>query len=736
MHLVKWFRKNMTKLMAIFVILIMVAFVMPSLLNQLAKPRMGGAGSAMWLYGKDKEITINDIRQATAELAVLRGLYVNEFLIRQQDLRLIFLGRLLFPEPDGAARLSDAIKNVSFRSQFYISFSKIDDFFAQTRGRSELFWILLKSEAKRAGCAVFPEQAGEILSRLISQVTNNQMDAATAVNRICSANNMTDQQGLAAFADVLSIIIYSKVVSDVENVTEPQLENVFARLKEKINAEFVPFRAEDFLIKVSEPDETQITAQFEKYKNYLPGEIADDNPYGFGYKFGPRVSLDYIIVKLEDVKKLVAMPTEEDAENYYQLHLDEFTQQVATDANDPNSGTVVRQRSYAEVAAIIKDILYTQKVRSQSMKILGRAVEQAEADFESLDFEKASTEEFKSKAGDYGTSAQVASKEYNIKIYTGRTALLSAGEIQSNKYLGSLLMAGRSRIPVGFARLVFAVKELGDEASKLGPFDTPMPKMYVSVGPLTDAAGSIAAMVRVVETANSAASESIGLNYQKNLPEIAESAETEEKTFVLRDVVAKDCKRFEAMKIARKTAEEFLGTAKKQSWDAALQKVNASYGKKDDTKTDKKTFEMQTWNDRNRVLQTDIEMTKMKVSDMPGTKNVINESIIYAGLVDVFYKQFENMQVTKEELPVIIEFKPRLSCYAVKSLTCASGTTGEYEQIRQQLAFQQDYVDSQSIAIEHFMPDNILKRLNLRPAQPVQEPNKPAGPNNLNGENQ
>ena len=54
MHLVKWIRRNMNKLMAIFVIVIMVAFIMPSVLQQLAKPRMRGRDNAMWLYGKDK----------------------------------------------------------------------------------------------------------------------------------------------------------------------------------------------------------------------------------------------------------------------------------------------------------------------------------------------------------------------------------------------------------------------------------------------------------------------------------------------------------------------------------------------------------------------------------------------------------------------------------------------------------------------------------------------------------
>ncbi len=733
MHLVKWIRKNMSKLMAVFVILIMIAFIMPSVLNQLAKPRMRGAESAMWLYGTDKKITVDDVRQATAELAVLRGLYANEFLLRQQDLKMIFLGQVLFPESSQAVGLSNEIKKLSLQNQFYIDLSKIDDFFSQARGRPELFWILLKAEARNAGCIVLPEQASGLLSKLISQVTNNQEDAAVVVKRVCLTNNMSDEQGLAAFADVLSVIVYARIVGDAENITEAQLENTFARLKEKINIEFVAFNAEDFLDKVSEPDDEQIAAQFEKYKNYLPGTITDDNPYGFGYKLMPRVAMDYTIVKLEDVKKLVARPTEEEAEDYYQHNLERFTEQVPVDANDPNSKTETRQKSYAQMADIIKEGLYAQKVSSEATKILNKVVEQAEAGLESLDFEKASLEEFKSKAGDYKAPAESASKEYNIKIYTGRTALLSAEEIQTNQHLGSLAMAGQSRIPVRLTRLAFAVKQLGDEASKLGPFDPAVPKMYVTFGPLANTMNDIMAIVRVVEAADSAVPADIGFSYQKNLPEILESSGKQDKTFVLKDVVAKDCKKIQGLKVAEQTAKEFLETVKKQSWDAALEKINASYGKKTGSEPNKKTFAIQTWNDRSRVSQMDIEVTKMKASGLPGLTNLVNQSVIYGKLMDTFYRRYEDMQTKNEKPPIIINFEPQFSCYAVKSLTCTFGTIENYEKLRQQLAFQQDYIDSQSMAIEHFMPDNILKRLNLRPAR---EPNKPADSNNANGENQ
>jgi len=50
MHLVKWIRKNERKLMAVVVILIMIAFVGGTALQQLLK-HMGGGNRAAFYYG-------------------------------------------------------------------------------------------------------------------------------------------------------------------------------------------------------------------------------------------------------------------------------------------------------------------------------------------------------------------------------------------------------------------------------------------------------------------------------------------------------------------------------------------------------------------------------------------------------------------------------------------------------------------------------------------------------------
>jgi hypothetical protein len=126
-------------------------------------------------------------------------------------------------------------------------------------------------------------------------------------------------------------------------------------------------------------------------------------------------------------------------------------------------------------------------------------------------------------------------------------------------------------------------------------------------------------------------------------------------------------------------------------------------------------------------------MIKMRIAGSASAENMLNQAIIYGKFVDTFYSKYEDMQAKNEKPPTCIKFEPQFSCYAVKSLSCSSVTTDEYQKARQQLAFQQDYIDSQSMAIEHFMPNNIMKRINLRP---VKEPNKPGDSNETNaGEN-
>ena len=47
------------------------------------------------------------------------------------------------------------------------------------------------------------------------------------------------------------------------------------------------------------------------------GMPAKSNPFGFGYKLPDRVQLEYVALKLQDVKGIVKAPTAEEAESFY-----------------------------------------------------------------------------------------------------------------------------------------------------------------------------------------------------------------------------------------------------------------------------------------------------------------------------------------------------------------------------------------------------------------------------------
>jgi len=731
MHLVKWIRKNMGKLMAIFVIVIMIAFIMPSLLNELSKPRYGGQRNAMYTYGDGKAITAQDLQNASAQLQALRGLMVDRLLPALGDLRSVLLGQLLFPESENAAAMSDELKNAVMQSGLRINPTTIDEFFKQSRGRAELFFILLRSQAESAGCAVTPEMAGNTLKSVIPQMTNNQIDAATLVKQISMSTGMSDEQILKTFADVLTIMAYSRIVTDTENITVSQLENTYARMNERMDVNFVQFAASDFQDKAAQPSDAQIAGQFEKFKNSTPGVITEENPIGFGYKLPARVALDYMLVKIDDVKKNVALPTEEEVEEFYRQNLDRapITIEVPKDPNDPNSGMVKKQRPYAEVADMIKKGLHARKVNAQGTKILSQAIEQADSGFESIDFEKATLETLKAKAGDYAAVAQAVSKENNVKVYTGRTGLLTAADIQAGNDLSGLMMAGQSRTPTRLVKLVFAVNQLGDESSKLGPFEPAAPKMFVSVGPLSDMTGSVIAVVRVVDAVKSQSPESIDFGYVKNLPNINEPNAAEEK-FVLKDDVIKDCKELAAAQIAEKAAKEFFEMVKSDGWDSAIVKINAQYGKKNAADPNAKTFDIRKMNNVKRVSAMDVELTKLRVAGMMGAEGVVDQSVMYGKLIDTFFEKHQNIRAGKEQLPVMLEFAPKLSFYVINSIKAdAPGTVEEFNSIRQQMAMQEDFIDAQSAAFSFFMPDNITARANL---QTVGE-EKSADANDANG---
>ena len=249
MHLVKWTRKNMQKIMVFVIIFCMVSFVIGSVGLKLIVGIFGGNNQLIATYGEQQKIKSPDFIQAQNELDVLRMLMADRLLMAQSGSGTTgpLLVHLLFPDSEFAGQIAPQMKQAVQQGQLPISQGELDDFFQQHPERPEIVWLLLKDEAHQAGFAVADESAGQTLRYVVPQMTGNQLDAAGLVNQIISRNNITEGQILRILSDLMSVMAYAEKVMDSQAVTINQVRAALGRSKERIDAEFVKIQAEPLI---------------------------------------------------------------------------------------------------------------------------------------------------------------------------------------------------------------------------------------------------------------------------------------------------------------------------------------------------------------------------------------------------------------------------------------------------------------------------------------------------------
>ncbi|MCJ7779050.1 MAG: hypothetical protein MUP16_12150, partial [Sedimentisphaerales bacterium] len=455
--------------------------------------------------------------------------------------------------------------------------------------------------------------------------------------------------------------------------------------------------------------------------------------YGFGYKLDDRVQLEYIAVKLDNVSATVTAPTQEEAEEFYQKHREEFTASVPSDPNDPNSPQTERIKSYGEVASIISKGLLQNKINSKAEKILQEARTLTEASLQNTDVEPAeiSAEQFRQMAGDYATVAKQLSEKYKVNVYTGRTGLLSASDILADKYIGALFLKGSGYNPVGLTRVVFAIDEL--KSSELGPFDAPTPRLYENIGPVKDMLGRIMAVVRVTEAAKASEPESVNQTFARGQFEDLEDNEKlngdpfsklpSGMKVSIREIVVEDLKKLAAMDTTKSKAEEFVKEAAKDGWESTVDKFNKLYRQQDkQSGEDANAFKLQNLTNLRRISGAELETLAVQGADNPAMRSLLNKAKKENQLIGQLYSLVPQDSNTLDTLPLVMEFKPDMSYYCLKNISIKRLEQEQYDKIKAVQAYKEDFIQSQSLAPVHFNPENILKRMNFRMVEENKEP--------------
>ncbi len=736
--------------MAVVVIVIMFGFIGGGTLLQQISQRSTGLHKAIAYFGNNRKITGQSLSYARRELDILRALQA-DVLLRNQDLRGILLGELLFTEQRTSPALLNHIKQMIGTYQYRISDKQINDIYRRTVP-SSIYWMLLKQEAKSAGIVVSNEQAGELLGKVLPQLYDGRK-YSQIIAGLMNQYGLPEEQLLAIFSELLAVMQYAQIICSNEDITSSQISQAVAFERESINAELVEFESTVFTSEIPKPEPSAEKEHFEKYKKFAPSEVSDENPYGFGYRLPDRVQLEYIAVRLDDIEPLIKPPTNQEKEDFYNRNrlsnTSGFTEKVPSDPNDPNSTVIDRTKSYAEVVDVITKQLVKNKINAEANRILQEAKTLTDPVSEDIDTDssKLTTEMLKEKAGDYKTTAKQLSKKYNVKIYEGQTGLLRPEDMQNNEYLARLYLEGYGQNPVALAQIVFAVNDL--TASELGPFDATRPGMYQNIGPLKDLLGSpwaglqdtsgqIMALVRVIQTAKAAEPQSIDETFSTKSPSFDPDKEDEDSVYSVREKVTEDLKKLAAMEIAKNKAEEFIALAATDGWDKTIDKFNELYGKK--TAKDPndpnaaelspsgvprtieeeklaEPFKLQNLPGLRRISKAALQTMAAQSAGNPAAPLFLNGRRKQQRFLEKLYSLVPQDSNSVETLPLVMEFKPDKSFYCIKNLSVKRLSLEDYEKIKGTRLQREDYIQSETMAAVHFNPENILKRMSFTPAK-------------------
>ena len=703
MHMIKWIRKNRSKIMTILLIAIMVTFVGGTALQQLLT-RRHPARKTVATYAESKKINGFAINAAHSELEILRALGTPRFLLASGNIPAMILGQALFEDTTYAPYIYQNIKRSIMQGKLPADINLVNKFFDENTGDRGIVWILLNYEANSAGCAVSRQQAIETYKKIAPMITQGQSTALEVIEKISTANNITQESIMDVFAKLLSVLNYNETISTNSNVTLPEIDSAIGFEKETINAEYVKFDAKNYITDL-ELDDVKLEKQFESFKDKFAGEVTPDNPFGFGYKLSDRVQIEYMIIKLGDVAATIDEPTAEEMEQFYRNNPSRFTEQVASDPQNPESEKITRTKTYSEVAPQIKNMILMQKRDVKAEKILSDAKDIVEAELFDKNIEDMSGSQIKELAGDFKAAAEQTSKDFGIDIYSGKTGFLSKENLSKDMQLGMLMKQNGNGANSALLELAFAVEGL--DSIKLSKFEGKAPKLYENIGPLKGMYTNTIALLRVVDFKKSEVPQDISISYSIANANLSK-AETEDNIYRVKDDVENDCKLLSAMYVAKEKAEDFIETAG-EDWDKAVEEYNSKKENADKIKFSK-------LEDRKRMSISQLNMIKMQLATMPGQDNYYSYSLNNKLLLDRIYDLSK-----KGQMAAVMEFEPEASVYVVKNINVKSADTKDYDELKQQIAASKETAFTIESALIQYNVENIKSRTNFKYVKDQQE---------------
>ena len=735
MSLVRWFRKYNRRVMAVVVIVLMVGFIGGSALSYIFK-QGANKKETVATFANGRKITNYDLHYARRDLSILEALGISYFLQRQ-DISGLLLDQILFREKRIMPETIQYLQQLMQQKRYTITETDLAGLFSSDVPNTVL-WILLTYETEQAGIGTTNDIVSNFLQAVLPRIFPGT-SPAQHMQTLMQNQGVSQRDILTIVGKLLSIFQYTQTICSLEDITTSQLKHMASAERENVSAEFVQFRADDWLSRMDpnkEPDPQRMSDHFNRYRNLFGWEGQEENPLGFGYKLPDRVKLEYMVIELDKIRSIVDDPTAQELMQYYQRNLQtEFTTSVSSDPNDPNAPQIEQTQRYSEVADDVEIRVQTKKILTKAREIFKKAQYQTQLPIPSDQWDTFSYDQIRTIASDpnfsFPTIARKLSESYGIPIDCASTGLLSMADFQQDNVLRRLVIQGRSESTIPLVNIVFSFEPF--HRSSLQSLTIQKPRLFETIGPAADrntqqnnnVQNQIMALVRIVEA--KPAEPAPGLDYQYDQTGIVLGQNNREpKIKRIREQVVNDLKQLDAYAMARTEAQRFLDQAKTGSWEQAVTQFNLDHGADPNTHTTPIVLRSQNRVFR-RIDPAQLEQFKQYASNNPMAMQYLTSMIAEITMAEELYPRA--IAEDQGQYPFLITSDSDQSIYGIHDLQVERLNLQDFTENKARLLMQTYHTKTQSLTATYLDPDHILSRLNFswkskpNSSQPTQDGN-------------
>ncbi|MCD4699674.1 MAG: SurA N-terminal domain-containing protein, partial [Phycisphaerae bacterium] len=292
----KFFRRRQ-KMVLIVMVLLMVAFLVPTLFQSLG----GGRGRDSVIgYINDEKVTIQMQQAAEVDLTLLS--------------RSLGIGR---GRRTGEGAFAAFWKN-------------------NQNQNAGLAWMLLLHEARNMGITIEQDDP-QVESFLTESGLTGEAYRRELAN--LRENRYTEEHLRQAVANYLMVITAFQAAEINIMSSLPELRHVFGDLKERIGLAMVAFPAKDFTAEAPEPSGEAVFRQFEQYKHLFSQGPENMTDFGFGYRLPDRLDIAWLFID-EGLVADAVEPLHDDMTGYWEKHKGELKKRIpADDGQAPATST-------------------------------------------------------------------------------------------------------------------------------------------------------------------------------------------------------------------------------------------------------------------------------------------------------------------------------------------------------------------------------------------------------------